>query len=364
VTDAPPVRRRLLGAALRRHRENAGYGLDDAARILECDRSKISRIETGQRGIRPKELRELLTEYGVDDARRDALVTIGRQTWQRGWWQSYAHVLDDAYQDYIILESTAAAIWSYEAQRIPGLLQTEDYARATAVASPFFESREQQDQFVEARLARQQILTRDNPPQFWAILSEAALRQLVGGPKVMQAQLRRLLELSNDLPSVTVQVLPFAAGAHPGSSGPFVILKFPAAADLGVVYLEGQTGGVYLEAEADVARYTLVYEHLRASALSTVATTQLISEVARELWQRNGTKSRQVRRPTRYSPSPYGARALTATTRETVSKRQLSGQSDGRSPATAAPRGTASRLRRASQMLWQCATRRTLTGRR
>jgi transcriptional regulator with XRE-family HTH domain len=283
MTDAPPVRRRLLGAALRRHRESAGYGLDDAARILECDRSKISRIETGQRGIRPKELRELLTEYGVEDGRRDALVTIGRQTWQRGWWQSYAHVLDEAYQDYIILESTAATIWTYEALRVPGLLQTEDYARATAVASPFFESREQRETFVEARMARQQVLTQENPPQFWAILSEAALRQMVGGPKVMREQLRRLAEVGNDLPGVTVQVLPFEAGAQAGSSGPFVILKFPEAADLGVVYLEGQTGGVYLENEPDVARYTLVYEHLRASALPTAATAQLISEVAREL---------------------------------------------------------------------------------
>jgi transcriptional regulator with XRE-family HTH domain len=281
MTEAPPVRRRLIGAALRRHREAAGLGIDDAASILECDRSKISRIETGHRGIRPKELRELLTEYGVEDERRDALVTIGRQNWQRGWWQSYAHVLDEAYQDYIILESSAAAIWSYEAQRVPGLLQTEDYARATAAASPFFEGREQQEQFVEARLARQQILTRDGAPQLWAILSEACLRQMVGGPKVMQAQLRHLAQVSNDLLNVTIQVLPFAAGAHAGSSGPFVVLRFPEATDLGVVYLEGQTGGVYLEEEADVARYTLVYEHLRASALSTAATTQLISEVAR-----------------------------------------------------------------------------------
>jgi transcriptional regulator with XRE-family HTH domain len=297
VTDAPPVRRRLIGAALRRHRESAGYGIDDAARILECDRSKISRIETGQRSIRPKELRELLTEYGVDEARRDALVTIARQTWQRGWWQSYGQVLDEAYQDYIILESTAAAIWTYEAQRVPGLLQIEEYARATAAASPFFETHEQRDQFVEVRLARQRILTRESPPQLWAILSEAALRQMVGGAEVMRKQLGHLAQISRDLPNVTVQVLPFAAGAHAGSSGPFVILRFPEAADLGVVYLEGQTGGVYLENEAEVARYTLVYEHLRASALSTTATTQLISEVARELWHSTSMKLGQVHRP-------------------------------------------------------------------
>src|SRR6266851_2380506 len=142
MTDAPPVRRRLLGAALRRFREQAGLTLEDAARILECDRSKISRIETGQRGVRPKELRELLVEYGVDDTRKDALVTIARQAHQAGWWQSYSHVLSDAYQDFISLEASAATIWTYEAQLVPGLLQTEDYARAIASASLVNESLE------------------------------------------------------------------------------------------------------------------------------------------------------------------------------------------------------------------------------
>jgi transcriptional regulator with XRE-family HTH domain len=283
VTDAPPVRRRLLGAALRRYREDAGFSLDDAARILECDPSKISRIETGQRGIRPKELRELLTEYDVDETQRDALVAIARQQGQRGWWQSYGQVLSDAYQDYIIMESTASASWTYEAQLVPGLLQTEYYARAIAAADLVRETREQQDQFVEARLARQHVLSRDQPLQFWAILSEGALRQMVGGREVMQEQLRHLGELSNDAPNIILQVLPFAVGAHAATSGPFVILKFPEAPGLGVVYLEGQTGGIYLESEAEVARYNLVFEHLRASALSTAATRQLISEVAREL---------------------------------------------------------------------------------
>src|SRR5580700_7258352 len=132
VTGEPPVRRRLVGGALRRYREHVGYALEDAARVLECDRSKISRIETGQRGVRPKELRELLTEYGVPEARRTALEAIARQADQTGWLQSHGHVLDEAYQDFIGLESTAAAIWTYEAQLIPGLLQTEAYARAIA----------------------------------------------------------------------------------------------------------------------------------------------------------------------------------------------------------------------------------------
>jgi transcriptional regulator with XRE-family HTH domain len=283
MTEAPPVRRRLLGAALRRFREQAGYTLEDAARILECDRSKISRIETGQRGIRPKELRELLDEYGVEPARRDALLTVARQTRQVGWWQSYSHVLSDAYQDFIGLEANAATIWTYEAQLVPGLLQIEGYARAIAAASLFGETQEEREQFVQARLTRQQVLTRDDPLQFWAILSEGALRQLVGGSEVMRAQLGYLIETSNNRSNVTLQVLPFAAGAHAATSGPFVIMKFPEAPDLGVVYLEGQTGGVYLETADEVARYTLVCEHLRASALSTVATVRMIEDVAGDL---------------------------------------------------------------------------------
>jgi transcriptional regulator with XRE-family HTH domain len=282
MNDAPPVRRRLLGAALRRFREQAGYALEDAANFLDCDRSKISRIETGQRGIRPKELQELLTEYGVDQPRRDALLTIARQARQPGWWQSYSHVLSDAYQDFISLEATAMNIMTYEAQLIPGLLQTEDYARAIAAASLVGESQEEREQFVQARLTRQQVLTRDNPLQLWAILSEGALRQLVGGPEVMQAQLRHLIEIGGNQPNVNLQVLPFAAGAHAATSGPFVIMKFPEAPDLGVVYLEGQTGGIYLESSDEVARYTLVFEHLRASALSTPATMRLIDEVAKD----------------------------------------------------------------------------------
>jgi hypothetical protein len=216
-------------------------------------------------------------------AARPALAAIARQTGKRGWWQSYSQLLYDAYQDYIIMESAAAAIWTYEAQLVPGLLQTEDYAHAIAAASLDYETREQQAQFVEARLARQQVLTRDEPLQLWAILGEGALRQMVGGPAIMRAQLARLAEIGNELPNITIQVLPFAAGAHAATSGPFDILRFPEAPDLGVVYLEGQTGGVYLEGANDVARYTLVFEHLRASALSMVATTQLISEVGREI---------------------------------------------------------------------------------
>ena len=280
MTGAPPVRRRLLGAALRRLREQAGLTLQDAAAVLACDRSKISRIETGQRGIRPQELHDLLAKYGIPESRRNTLAAIARKA---GWRQPYGHVLDEAYQDFTGLEATAAAISTYEAQFIPGLLQTEAYARAIAAASMVGESQDEHEQFVQVRLTRQQVLTRDDSPlQFWAIVSEGALRQMVGGREVMQGQLAHLIEITGSQPGVNLQVLPFTAGAHTATSGPFAVMKFPDAPDLTVVYLEGQTGGVYLESAEEVARYAVVFDHLRASALSTAATVRLIEEVASE----------------------------------------------------------------------------------
>ncbi|MGA2830795.1 MAG: helix-turn-helix transcriptional regulator [Streptosporangiaceae bacterium] len=279
MTDDPPVRRRIVGAALRRFREQAGCTLDDAARILDCGRSKISRIETGQRGIRGTELQELLAGYGVDEPRRGALLSLARQPRQDGWWQSSRHVRDG----FIGLGGADTTIGTYDAQLMPGLLQTRDYARAIAAASLVKESEEEREQFVQARLAQQHVLTRDqDPPQFRAVLGEGALRQMAGGPDVMRAQLRHLIDISDRQRNVSLQVLPFAAGAHAATSGPFVIVTFPGAPDLAVVYLEGPTGGIYLDSEDEVARYTLAFEHLRATALSTAATVSLIEEVAAE----------------------------------------------------------------------------------
>jgi transcriptional regulator with XRE-family HTH domain len=281
MTDAPPVRRRILGAALRRFRKEAGCTLDDAARILDCRRSKISRIETGQRGIRGTDLRELLAEYGVDDPRRDALLSLARRPRRDGWWQSASHVRGAAYAGFTELGGAGTSVGTYDAQVLPGLVQTRDYAQAIAVASLVKESQEERKQFVQVRLAQQHVLTRDQHPlPFWAVLSEGALRQMVGGRDVMRAQLRHLVDIGDRQRNVSLQVLPFAAGAHAATSGPFVIITFPGAPDLAVVYLEGHTGGIYLDGEDEVARYTLAFEHLRATALSTAATVTLIEEIA------------------------------------------------------------------------------------
>ena len=271
------MRRRLVGGALRRYRENAGYTLEDAARVLECDRSKISRIETGQRGIRPKELRELLAEYGVPDREQAALVAIASRGGQRGWWHPYADVLPGAYLDYVIIESAASEIMTYEAQVIPDLLQTDDYARAIAAVEPGYATDQQREQVVAAKATRRQVVL-ESGQRMSVILGEAALRQAVGGPGVMAGQISHLVRLIDDFPGLIVQVLPFSAGAHAAAgSASLAILRFPDTPSLGVVYLEALSGGVYLESQEDVARYIRAFALLRAAALSAADSMRLLS---------------------------------------------------------------------------------------
>jgi transcriptional regulator with XRE-family HTH domain len=278
VTGDPPARRRLVGGALRRYREEMGYALDDAARVLECDRSKISRIETGQRGIRPKELRELLTEYGVPAGEQRALVAIAGRGGQHSWWHPYAGALSGRYLDYVIMESAASEIMAYEAQLIPGLLQTDDYARAVAAAEPSYMTDQQREGAAAAESARRRAVL-NGGRRLSVILGEGALHQVVGGAGVLAGQIRHLIQLGIDFPAITIQVLPFSAGAHAAvGSGSLAILRFPDAPSLGVVYLEALSGGVYLESQADVARYVRAFTLLRAAALSPAESVRLLMD--------------------------------------------------------------------------------------
>jgi transcriptional regulator with XRE-family HTH domain len=284
VTALPPVRRRLVGAALRRYRENLGYGLEEAARILDCDRSKISRIETGQRGIRAKELRELLTEYGVPTGEQAALVAIAHRGRQHAWWQAYSDVLTEAGQDFIILEASASEILAYEPIGVPDLLQTEGYARAVAEADPNCTGEEQRAHAVEAKLARQELVLGERGTRFEVVIAEGALHQMVGGGDVMRPQLARLASLAEaHAGSVGLQVLPFAAGAHAASGyGPMSILRFTDTPSLGVVHLAALSGGVSLEGQEDVARYIRAFASLRAVAFSPAASARLLRDMARD----------------------------------------------------------------------------------
>ncbi len=270
------MRRRLVGGALRRYRESVGYALEDAARVLECDRSKISRIETGQRGIRPKELRELLAEYGVPASEQLALVAIASRGGQHSWWHPYAEVLTDDYLDYVIMESAAAEIMTYEAQLIPDLLQTDEYARAIAAAEPGYLTDQQREDAVAAKAVRRQAVL-NGSRRLGVVLGEGALHQAVGGADVLAGQIGYLAKLSSEFPAVTIQVLPFSAGAHAAAGGgSLAILRFPDAPSLGVVHLEALSGGVYLESQEEVARYVRAFALLRAAALSPAESARLL----------------------------------------------------------------------------------------
>jgi transcriptional regulator with XRE-family HTH domain len=274
------VRRRLVGGALRRYRENVGYALEDAARVLECDRSKISRIETGQRGIRPKELRELLTEYGVPANEQLALVAIASRSGQHSWWHPFADTMSDAYLDYVIMESAASEIMTYEAQLVPDLLQTDEYARAIAAAEPGYLTGQQREDAVAAKAVRRQAVL-SGSRRLSVVLGEGVLHQVVGGEHVLAGQIGHLARLNEDAPALTLQVLPFSAGAHaPVGSGSLAILRFPDAPSLGVVYLEALSGGVYLESQVDVARYIRAFALLRAAALSPADSARLLRGLA------------------------------------------------------------------------------------
>jgi transcriptional regulator with XRE-family HTH domain len=261
---SPTVRRRRLAAELRRLRERAQLTIEDVAEKLECSSSKISRIETGHVGVNPRDARELLRLYGVADDQREALVQLSREARKKGWWHAYNEVFTGA---FVGLEAEASSLRAYQALLVPGLLQTQDYMRAVIRAARPGATAAEVDKRVKARLARQQLLTDVDPPQYWTVVDEAVLCRSVGGPDVMHAQLNWLAERAT-LPHVTIQVLPFAAGAHAGMEGPFLILGFPEPADPDVVYVDNTTTGIYFEDPAEVLRYTLMFDHLRAAALS------------------------------------------------------------------------------------------------
>ena len=283
MTGTPPVRRRLLGSALREYREGLGYNLDEAARILECDRSKISRIETGQRGIRPKELRELLTEYGVAASEQEALLAIAHRGRESGWWLDYRDVLSEAAQDYVIMEIAATEIRAYEPNRVPDLLQTPEYARTLADADPNYTSDEQRAHAVEVTLSRQRVVLGDRDPALEFVVTEGALRQAVGGRSVMAAQLAVLAGLDQTQPRASLRVLPFAAGAHATADcGAMTILRFAQTPAIGVIHLAGLSGGVSLEGRHDLARYLRTFSGLRAAALSQSASARLLRAMAKD----------------------------------------------------------------------------------
>jgi transcriptional regulator with XRE-family HTH domain len=282
IEHSPTVRRRRLALELRRLREAAKLTCEEVADHLECSASKISRVETGRVSVSPRDVRDMLELYGVPVAQRESLVQLARDSRQKGWWHAFSDSMQPQFATYVGLESAASEIRIYEVSLIPELLQTEDYARAVIRSGMMSSPSDDIDRQVALRMARQPAITRDDPPKVWAVLDEAALRRQVGGPGLMRLQLEHLLAQAS-LPNVAVQVIPFGGGAHPAMGRPFIILVFPERVDTDVVYLEDLTSALYVEDVAEVDRYNVFFNHLRATALSFDDSSALITSVLKEM---------------------------------------------------------------------------------
>jgi len=277
----PTVRLRRLAAELRRLRTAAKLSREQVAEHTGINEGTLYRIETARARPQRRTLVALLALYEADAALRADLIEIARTADDQGWLRQYHAALPGEYGAYISFEAEARSVRNYESLFIPGLLQTERYARAVITgALPI--SQAEIDQRVQARLERQQLLDASEPLELWAVIDEAALRRLVGGPEVMEAQIEHLTKLSRR-PNITVQVIPFGAGAHPGMPGSFVLMDFRDDLDPALVYIDTMAGDLFLESDADVRRYTQIFDHLRAAALSPSDSTNLMTSTIQAL---------------------------------------------------------------------------------
>jgi transcriptional regulator with XRE-family HTH domain len=270
VAASPTMRRRRLAAELRRLRREAGLSIEDVAGGLGWQPSKLSRVENRQVGISTADLRKLLVAYKVEDrAYREQLADLARRATERGWWQSFSSdVVPTALANLIGLEAEARTIRSYEPELVPGLLQTEAYARAIMRAWQPSWTAADIDRRVDIRMARQDVLRQAGAsPQASCIINEAVLRRTVGGNEVMHEQVEMLAK-ERDPANVTVQVLSFNSGAHPAMAGPFQILAFHDPGDLGIVHLESAMTAITLEQPEELRRYDEIWGSLQARALS------------------------------------------------------------------------------------------------
>jgi len=267
AASGPTVLRMLLGGQLRKLREAAGVTPDQAGYEIRASRSKISRLEHGRVSFKERDVADLLSLYGVTDSgQRRHLLMLAERANNPGWWARYDDVLPDWFETYIGLEQATSLIRTYELQFVPGLFQTEDYARAVTVLGHRAAPAEEIERRVSLRLKRQEILSRAEPvPRVWAVIDESALRRPLGGREVMRTQLRHLIELT-DSPQVTLQIMPFDRGGHSAAGGSFAILRF-ADSDLpDIVYIEQLTGALYLDRPEELDHYREVMNSLSAEA--------------------------------------------------------------------------------------------------
>lgn len=279
----PTLRLRRLAAELRRLRAEAGLTREEVSGRTGINEATLYRLEVAKARPQARTLTALMDLYGVTDAeQRGELLALARQSAEQSWLRSFPAELPEAYTTYISFEGEARSLLNYECLFIPGLLQTEAYARAALQRGMPTATKEEIGRLLEARISRQAVLTRDPPLRLWTIVDEAALHRPVGGVKVMREQLEHLAAAAEQ-PQVTLQALPYAVGGHPGMPGSFVIMQFPDAGVSDVVYIESQAGDLFLESDTDLARFTAIFEHLRALALPPDTSVELIRDAARSL---------------------------------------------------------------------------------
>ena len=277
TVEGPTLRRRRLGTELKRCRERAGLTQENVSRHFEWHAAKVTRIETARVAVTPRDVRDLLALYGVDDEQyREALMELARSSRQKTWWTDYRDIMRPG--NFVGLEAEAASLRAWEPIIFPGLLQTEAYIRALMRTGRSTDSPQHIDRRVALRLKRQDRLHGSNPLQLFAIIDESVVRRSVGGPEVMDHQLRHLIDTAK-LPNVTVQILPFDAGEHPFLGGSAALLEFPETTHLDVVYLEGLAGDLYEEQHSEVARYRAEFDQLSRRALDSRLTLKMIESL-------------------------------------------------------------------------------------
>ncbi|HUN33234.1 MAG TPA: helix-turn-helix transcriptional regulator [Trebonia sp.] len=278
----PTVLKILLGAQLRRLREAAGVSRDDAGYHIRASGSKISRLELGRVSFKERDVSDLLDLYGVDASAKDQLIQLTAEANATPWWQKYREVVPDWFQVYVGLEEAAALIRVYEVQFVPGLLQTEEYARAVVVQGSPNLVPEEVESRVAVRMGRQKLFARENPPRLWAIVDEAALRRPMGGREVLAGQIKRLIDVVGE-PNITLQVMPFKYGGHAAEGGAFTIMRFPEADLPDMVYMEYLTGAHYVDKAEDVEVYAAVMERLSVAGTSPERTRDILNEILKEI---------------------------------------------------------------------------------
>jgi transcriptional regulator with XRE-family HTH domain len=271
--SAPTVLRMILGRRLQERRQDAGLSLDDAAKALRVTSLTIRRLEKAEVALKPLYVEKLLETYGADRQEIDEFVPLAERANEPGWWHMYRDVLPNWFSGYVSLETGARTLRTYEPHYVTGLLQTPRYARAVLRGGLPNGSEEELDRRVDVRLRRQSLLEKPDAPTLWTVLEEAVLHRVVGGPEVMREQIDRLLEVS-DLEHVSVDVVPFAAGAHVGACAPFTYFRFEEPELPDIVYSEVLTGSMYLDQRSDVAAH--LEAHNRMSLLTSDADSKAL----------------------------------------------------------------------------------------